>query len=183
MKTVQKRVLKPMTDRELEKYIGLNKIVKYSDLDESFNSIYELLPLPIDFRIVLFETDFNFGHWICVIRNDPLNEFLYIDPYGTPLGSLYGNNSNKKNVALGNVNNALMNLLNTRSHKSKLIINTYPFQSKTNSSETCGRWIILILKLYLHYGYSLKYIYDFLQNKQNEMHFHDLDSVAAYYII
>ena len=168
MNTVQKRVLKPMTDRELEKYIGFNRVVKYSDLDESFNSIYELLPLPIDFRIVLFETDFNLGHWICVIRNDPLNEMVYFDSYGSNLGSLYSNNSNKSNMDLGNKPNAILALLATRKNKIKLIVNRYPFQSKTNGAETCGRWCILFIKFYLDLNHNLSEFYKFVMKKQKK---------------
>jgi hypothetical protein len=180
---VQKRVLKPMTDKELERYIGLNKIVKYSDLDEHYNSIYDLLPLAIDFRIILFETDFNSGHWVCVIRNDIKKEMVYFDSYGSNLGSLYSNNSKKSNMDLGNKPNAILALLATRRKNIKLIVNRFPFQSITLGSQTCGRFDILFIKFYLDYGYSLNKFYDFLKKKQNNMNFKDLDEVAAYYIV
>ena len=69
MQNIQNRMFKPMTNFDLEKYIGKNKIVKYSDLDDLYTNIYELLPLPIDFRVVLFETKLDSGHWVLIVRN------------------------------------------------------------------------------------------------------------------
>jgi hypothetical protein len=180
---VQKRVLKPMTDKELERYIGPKKIVKYSDLDDYYNNIYDLLPLAIDFRIILFETDLNSGHWVCVIRNDIKKEMVYFDSYGNQLGSLFVNNSKKSNFDLGNKPNAILALFATRKKYIKLIVNRYSFQSITNGAETCGRWCILFIKFNLDYDVSLSKFYDFVNNKQNNMNFKDLDEVAAYYIV
>jgi hypothetical protein len=183
MQNIQNRMFKPMTNFDLERYIGKNKIVKYSNLDELYTNIYELLPLPIDFRIILFETTRDSGHWVSVIRNDKKKEMIYLDSYGSPLGTLYRNVSKNSNITLGNQPNAILDLLKTRRKNIKLIVNTFSFQSITLESETCGRWVILIIKLYLDYGYSLKEIYGFVKNKQEQMKYKHLDEVAAYYII
>jgi len=181
MNTVQKRVFRPMTDNDLEKYIGSNKIVKYSDLDDYYNSIYDLLPLKIDFRIILFETTRNSGHWVLIVRKN--NVFIYFDSYGDNLGSLYSNNSINTNLNLGNEPNTMKKLLKTIKSDSKLIINTYSFQSKSLESESCGRWDILFLKLFLDYNYNLSEFYKFVKQKQKQMNYKNLDEVAAYYIV
>ena len=54
------------------------KIVKYADLDQ-YQTIYDLLPNPMDFVFLLTESELNSGHWTLIIRDG--TNFEYFDSY------------------------------------------------------------------------------------------------------
>ena len=53
------------------------KIVKYADLDQ-YETIYDLLPNPMDFVFLLTESELNSGHWTLIIRDGTKFEYLTV---------------------------------------------------------------------------------------------------------
>jgi len=58
----------PLSNFDLEKHLGSQKIVKYSDL-KNYKDLYELMPNKVDYCIVLLEAQRNIGHWTILTRN------------------------------------------------------------------------------------------------------------------
>jgi len=104
-KDVMDRIAKPMTDSDLQRYLGAPSskyIVKYSDLD-NYNTINDLLPKEKDFKIILTEQEFNNGHWTCIMRykDDDKDVIEYFNSYGSKPSYELGFISKIKNLFLG----------------------------------------------------------------------------------
>ena len=186
MKSIQelkKLLFVPLTNFDLERYIGKNKIVKFSDIDEMQN-IDQLLPNPKDFRIILFQTTSDSsGHWICICRDDAKKEYVFFDSYGNKLGTHTQRfNTSHQNKLLGIEDHALKNLLKTRKKGMKIISNPYRLQSLSSGSETCGRFCVLFLKMYLDGGYTLEQFKDFIDDAKVKLKLESRDLVSCYYI-
>ena len=181
LEQLKNKLFIPLTNYDLEKYIGANKIVKYSDIDE-MKHIDELLPHPKDFRIILFETENNSGHWITVVRDDSKKEYIFFDSYGNSLGSHSKFNSAEKNRLLGNKTHALKDLLKTRKMGMKVVSNTNRLQSLQSGSETCGRWVVLFLKMYLDRGLNLQQFEEMIDSVKSSKKFENRDMVSCFFI-
>ncbi len=178
---LKKKLFIPLTNYDLENYIGANKIVKYSDIDE-MKHIDELLPNAIDFRVVLYETLRNSGHWIVIVRNDDRGEYIFFDSYGNKLGSHSKFNTAEKNRLLGNKMHALKDLLKTRKKGMKVVSNTNRLQTLQSGSETCGRWVILFLKMYLDRGLNLQQFEEMIDSVKAKKSFENRDMVSCFFI-
>jgi hypothetical protein len=138
---VMRRVKTPLTDGDLERYFGSGKnseVMKYSDL-ANYRTIDELLPLPIDFRIVLVEQEKNIGHWVCILKYRNVIESF--NSYGKDIDRQKDTFGAIKNRLLGQQTDYLTKLV--KKSKYNYVINKTPFQSKEEGINTCGRWCIL----------------------------------------
>lgn len=138
---VMRRVKTPLTDGDLERYFGSGKnseVMKYSDL-ANYRTIDELLPLPIDFRIVLVEQEKNIGHWVCILKYKNVIESF--NSYGKDIDRQKDTFGAIKNRLLGQQTDYLTKLV--KKSKYNYVINKTPFQSKEEGINTCGRWCIL----------------------------------------
>jgi len=138
---VMRRVKTPLTDGDLERYFGSGKnseVMKYNEL-ANYRTIDELLPLSIDFRIVLVEQEKNIGHWVCILKYRNVIESF--NSYGKDIDRQKDTFGAIKNRLLGQQTDYLTNLV--KKSKYNYVINKTPFQSKEEGINTCGRWCIL----------------------------------------
>jgi hypothetical protein len=138
---VMRRVKTPLTDGDLERYFGSGKnseVMKYSEL-ANYRTIDDLLPLSIDFRIVLVEQEKNIGHWVCILKYKNVIESF--NSYGKDIDRQKDTFGAIKNRLLGQQTDYLTKLV--KKSKYKYVINKTPFQSKEEGINTCGRWCIL----------------------------------------
>jgi len=138
---VMRRVKTPLTDGDLERYFGSGKnseVMKYNEL-ANYRTIDELLPLSIDFRIVLVEQEKNIGHWVCILKYRNVIESF--NSYGKDIDRQKDTFGAIKNRLLGQQTDYLTKLV--KKSKYNYVINKTPFQSKEEGINTCGRWCIL----------------------------------------
>ena len=63
----------PLTDSDIETYLGKKvNIINFSEL-KNYNHIDELLPDDKSYVIILIEQDKNTGHWIALMRYDQMS--------------------------------------------------------------------------------------------------------------
>lgn len=128
----------PIDNFQISKYLGNDtKIIKYSELI-NYNSIEELLPKDLDYVVILIESSYNEGHWVCVARINNTIEFF--DPY-----NVYPDEELKWVVKslrkeLG-VDEPLLSDLFDKTIK-EVFYNEVKFQSYKNEINTCGRHVI-----------------------------------------
>lgn len=153
-----------------------DKIIKYSELKQ-YNSLQELLPDRMDYKIILLETDKNTGHWTCVIRMNNVIECF--NSYGVSIDSEFKYIPDWIERMLGQNNRFLTNLIK-KDNTFKIVNNNYEFQSKDKDVATCGRWCVLRIET-AKIGYSLK---DFTSMIEKQMDNDDLpaDILVLYYV-
>lgn len=135
------RIQTPLTDADVERYFGSGKnseVMKYSEIKD-YRTIDDLLPLPIDFRIVLVEQEKNVGHWVCFLKYKNIIESF--NSYGKDIDKQKDTFGAIKNKLLGQQTDYLTNLV--KKSKYKYVINKTPFQAHEDGINTCGRWCIL----------------------------------------
>ena len=123
------------------------KIIKYADLD-NYDDIYMLLPNRMDFSFILTESELNSGHWTLLIRDD--NMFEYFDSYGTRPKNILDYIPTFMNKRLGNnYNEDIGMMIKSIKKTDKFIYNKIKFQKEQEGINTCGRWVIARLSLFL----------------------------------
>jgi len=147
-----------ITDSDIKRWLpnAESKIIKYSDL-ANYNSLEDLLPEPIDYKIILVESELNSGHWTSIMRKG--NKYETFDSYGGTIDHELNYIPNSTKKYLGEDKLYLGKLL--KGHK--VIYNKKKLQSENNGVSTCGRWNIARILSFLM-GWTLK---DF-QNKLKE---------------
>ena len=124
------------------------RIVRFSDLYK-YKTLQELLPKKNSFIVIFLETEsYSRGHWVALFRYN--NSFEFYDSYGLTEEEDYSliPEDTKKNL---NEKDYLKKLF-----KNNLVIeNTKDFQKWGNNVNTCGRWIVIRVYLFLQ-GYDLK---------------------------
>jgi len=130
------------------------KIIKYANLDQ-YNDIYQLLPNRMDFVFLLTESESNSGHWTLMIRDD--HKFEYFDSYGVSPKSILDYIPSYKNRKLGNnYSEDLGMIIKSIKPSDKFIYNKTKFQRDGSNINTCGRWVIARLALFLSDSLDLK---------------------------
>jgi hypothetical protein len=154
-----------MTDLEFKRYFGLDvPIIKYSELS-NYNNMEELLPNDKDFKIILTESEYNSGHWCCIMRYGNIIEWF--DSYGVhPEGQLSFIPLPIKQM-LGEDKYHLTRLLKTLKPNQKIIFNNKAFQVLKDGVNTCGRWVIARI-LTMRIGYNLQDFIDLLKKKKQQ---------------
>ena len=132
-----------ITGDDIDRYLdaGSKKILKYSEL-ANYRTIEELLPEPVDYRIILIEQNVDTGHWCCILRYNKVIEWF--DPYGIKPDGELSFISKMKNRLLGQDVKYLTNLFSEATRRGwTCIYNKKRLQQLKQGVNTCGRWVLL----------------------------------------
>lgn len=143
-------------------------LYKYKNLDELLG--------PYGACVLLFEAKPQYGHWVCVYKQNS-EQVEFFNPYGGfPDDSLLhiDKNFRKKSCQLRPILSQL--LINSR---YKLSYNEFDFQIKNSDIKTCGRHCVVRLDNRNLDLYEYKNFLDDLSNKLNL----DYDGVVTYLTI
>jgi hypothetical protein len=156
-----------VTSTDLQAIFKNCKIVKYADLDQ-YSDIYQLMPNRMDFVFLLTESEKNSGHWTLLIRDD--NVFEYYDSYGTSPKSILDYIPSFKNKQLGNnYSEDLGKMIRSIKPTDKFIYNKIKFQKEQEGINTCGRWVIARLSLFLSDDLNLKEFTKLMKTKAKNL--------------
>lgn len=133
-----------ISDGDIKNYFGDidENIIKYSELD-NYKDIFELLPYNKSYKIILIETEYNFGHWCCLMRYNKTIEWF--NSYGTKPKTDLGTISKLKNIIFGQDVNDFNHLIKKLPEGWNVIYNKKRLQKLNRNVNTCGRWCILRL--------------------------------------
>lgn len=149
------------------------RIVRFSDLYK-YKSLKELLPKKNSFVVIFLETEsYSRGHWVSLFRYN--NSFEFFDSYGLTEKQDYSliPNSTKKEL---NEKNYLKKLFNN----NLVIENTKDFQKWDDKIETCGRWVVIRIYLFLK-RYDLKSFKKQIDNLMRLYGFNSYDELSVYF--
>lgn len=134
---------KMLSNVDIERWLGPNCIIKYSDLD-NYRSINELLPHPKSFKIVLIETSSGVGHWTALMRygRERGDIIEWFNSYGTAPEHDFNFIATHIRHLLGQGGNILTKLLKTKEPWQKVFYNKMKCQKIDPEINTCGRWCI-----------------------------------------
>lgn len=156
-----------VTNFDLESAFPHCKIVKYADLDQ-YATIYDLLSNTMDFCFILTEAKYNEGHWTVLIRNG--SKFEYFDSYGDSPKSILDFIPKYMNKQLGNNWNQDLGKMITSIKKSdKFIYNKFPFQQELEGINTCGRWCVMRVALFLKESKTNKEFTTYIKKQQQKV--------------
>ena len=156
-----------VTNKDLLAIFKNCKIIKYADLD-NYKDIYMLLPNRMDFCFILTESELNSGHWTVLIRNN--NMFEYFDSYGVSPKSILDYIPSFKNKLLGNnYSEDLGKMIKSIKSTDKFIYNKTKFQKDAPHINTCGRWCICIIALFLADDLNLKDFTNLIKMKAKQL--------------
>lgn len=157
-----------ISDADIRNITGINNIIRYQDI-KNFNNIDDLLKNNL-VCFILFETKYNYGHWIVIFKNKNLIEFF--DPYGLFIEKqkiFISEDEFKEPI------NYISILLKQSPYQ--ISYNEIKFQNiKDKSIGTCGKWCII---RYLNRNLGL---YDFEKMIKTDSKFFNLsyDEFIAY---
>jgi hypothetical protein len=144
-----------ITGEDIDRYLqaGSTKILKYSEL-ANYRTVEELLPDPVDYRIILIEQNENTGHWCCILRYKKVIEWF--DPYGIKPDGELSFISKMKNRILGQDTLYLTNLFTEATRRGwTCIYNKKRLQQLKKGISTCGRWCLLRITMLTQMYYDL----------------------------
>jgi hypothetical protein len=151
---IQERITKPMTNFDLEKYLGINPsdIIKYSDLSD-YDSIQQLLPKDDSFKVLLIEDKLNSGHFVGLFRFGKTIE--YFNSYGAKWDTDWRFIPRMIRTILGQATNDLTRLLDkAKKDGFTVVYNKKRLQKLSPKIQTCGRFVAMRRHLGLM-GYTL----------------------------
>lgn len=152
-----------MSDSDIERYLGDDCIIKYSDL-ANYSNINELLPKDTDFKVILTEQQYNSGHWCCLLKYKNIIEWF--DSYGMRPDGQFSYISTITKHLLGQGGNMLSKLLKDSKRKDqKVFYNKRRFQVSQDHVNTCGRWVVARI-LAMRCGYEID---DFIEKVDDKM--------------
>lgn len=163
-------ITKYISDQDITRYLGpkaMKHIMKYSELSD-YPNIEALLPKKRDFVILLIESSFNSGHWISVIRDGKNIEIF--NSYGCPPSSDLDLLTDTQRQKLGEERKWLNELLNDAMNRFNIYYNSVDLQKESPNVNTCGRFQLLRINLFLIRKYNLQQFLDFM--KANCAHYH-----------
>jgi len=156
-----------VTNGDLQAIFKNCKIIKYAELDQ-YSDIYHLLPNRMDFCFILTESELNSGHWTLLIRDD--NNFEYFDSYGTSPKNILDYIPTFMNKRLGNnYNEDIGMMIKSIKKTDKFIYNKTKFQKEQEGINTCGRWVIARLSLFLSDDLNLKDFTKLIKTKAKQL--------------
>lgn len=137
-----------LSNFDIKKYLG-NKalIIAYKQLDDIDDLEKYMNYKNINFLIILYEYEPNYGHWSCIIKNDIQNIFEFFDPYGT-----------KPDYQLTDIPMKLRNQFGLEHPKVAILLfdskrtvvyNNYKLQQMKDNVSTCGKWCVIRCCTYL----------------------------------
>ena len=155
-----------VTSTDLQSIFKNCKIIKYADLD-NYDDIYHLLSNR-DFCFILTESEKNSGHWTLLIRDD--NNFEYYDSYGVSHKNILDYIPNYMNKKLGNnYSEDLGMIIKSIKPTDKFTYNKTKFQKDTPNINTCGRWCIARLSLFLSDDLDLNEFTKLIKTKAKQL--------------
>lgn len=155
---------KMFSDADFARYFGPGKVIKYNELAE-YSNINELLPNDKDFRIILVESQYNQGHWTCVLKYGNIIEWF--NSYGTKPEHDFKFIPNFTKHLLGQGGNLLTKLLKTKRPDQKIYYNKKKLQKIVDGVNTCGRHVVARI-LAMLVGYELDDYIRKVEDKQEE---------------
>jgi hypothetical protein len=130
---------RPLSGRDITNaLLGETKILRYGDL-KKYNSIDELLS-PYNNISLLYETEPNYGHWVCVLLDKKNKTVEYFDPYGMFIDKPLDHIKENFKIQTGQDYPYLTKLLYECPYN--VIYNNKKLQQKGDDIATCGRHII-----------------------------------------
>lgn len=142
---------KMLSDQDFARYGMRDKIIKYSEL-ANYRNINELLTEPFDYRIILVESDYNTGHWTCIIKYKNIIESF--NSYGTKPSYDFKFIPAVVRRSLGQRTNQIIELLKTKTPDQQVYYNKKQLQKINDRVNTCGRWCICRIMM-AQCGYEL----------------------------
>jgi hypothetical protein len=178
MSELKKAIATPLTNVDLEKYIGSQEdnILKYEELDD-YEDLEQLLPTHKSFKILLIEYENNSGHWICIMRYKKTIEIF--NSFGVKYPALVGNK--EYNKYLGQYALFLNQLVKKEQDENKfdIIYNKIQYQEKSKDVNTCGRHVMNRILCLLHNDMNLKQYQQFMNNSKKSTNFNYDELVAT----
>jgi hypothetical protein len=126
-------IREPMDDGDIRTYFPDAKIMVYSDL-KHYSTIDTLLPAPIDYVFLLYETSRNSGHWVCVFKH--ADTLSYFDSYGGAVDNPLQWTSTSMRKVLGEDRAYLTDLFDASDYN--VFYNPIDYQEKKVDISTCG---------------------------------------------
>lgn len=158
---IEKKLKTPLTDKDVDFYLGQGHIMKYNELNK-ITSIYDILPEHKSFKIILLESDKNSGHWFALLRYN--NNIEVFNSYGTKIENEFKFIPGFIQKMLDENKKALYDLLMNSNNEDEIIYNHDALQSTKKDIATCGRWCVMRILYMRDYEYTLEefldYIYD-----------------------
>jgi hypothetical protein len=149
------------------------KIVRFSDLYK-YKSLIELLPKKNSFVVIFLETENYYrGHWVALMRYN--NYFEFFDSYGLTEQQDYSLVPNKTKEDLNE-----KDYLKILFKGYNVVQNKKDFQKWSDKIDTCGRWVVIRIYLFLQ-GYDLKEFIRQIDNLMRKYNFKNYDELSLYF--
>ena len=157
-----------ITDDDIKNNINSStKIYTFAELDK-FKTIYDLLNINIDYCFILMESNKNLGHWVVIMRYE--NNFEFFDSYGYDVKSLLKFTPKFMHKILGNdYNEDFQNLINSINKGGTYKYNKIKYQQELDNVNTCGRWCLLRIRLFLLNNINNKQFKEIMSKKQKDI--------------
>ena len=157
--TVQAIERYPLSDDDVRKVLGKGcKIIRYGDLDQ-YQTLEQLLPKPIDYVVLLYESRRDRGHWVCVLRYTDV--FEYVDSYGVyPDKQLLWTPVKLRHLL--DQEEPYLTVLFNRTNND-VIYNTIEYQKMTDDVATCGSHVCHRVYRMLYDNMDLHHYYKYMK--------------------
>jgi hypothetical protein len=157
-----------ITDHDIKSTLNSStKIFTFAELDK-FDTIYDLLNLSFDYCFILMESEKNKGHWVVIMRYE--NKFEFFDPYGYDVKSLLKFTPKFMHKLLGNdYNEDFQDLINSIKKTDTYSYNKIKYQQQLEDVNTCGRWCMLRVSLFLVNNINNKQFKELLYTRKREL--------------
>lgn len=133
---IEDLVSKPLSGEEMiEACQGETNVITHQEL-ANVEDIYDLFGDNDNF-IMLYETEPNYGHWVCVINHPEENTIEFFDPYGKKIDSQLSYISDPSIDDYPHLSELLL------ASGAKIIHNDQPLQKHSKDISSCGRHCIL----------------------------------------
>ena len=181
MKTLKETIATPMSDGDLERYLGKdvrNHIITYSEL-ANYQDLEQLLPFDKSYKIILIEYEKNAGHWITVMRYSRIIEIF--NSFGTKSSRNDFVDSDEMNKYLGQSKLYLNKLIEKEIDDGifLLIYNKIRFQKKSVKINSCGRHVTNRLLCLLHFNMTLRQYVKFMAKNEKKTKMNDDEIVST----
>lgn len=148
----------PLGDHEISAFLeGMTQVIKYNEIPK-YKTIEDFLG-PYGNAVILLETTFNFGHWICVKITG--NVVSFFDSYGDFPDQQKKFVNTKFLKDSGQNFNIICKMLDEASYKYTIEFSDRRLQNLDDTSiSTCGHWCSVFIKS----GMLVDEFYDFLDS-------------------
>jgi len=168
-----------MSNNDFKNMLGDDvKIIEFPKL-EKYNNITELLPNKKDYCIIFYiENIINnsqTGHWTALMRDN--NKYFFFDSYGITEKNELSYISKQKKLKYNEDINYLNKLLKNTNYTN----NKYQYQKFDNKINTCGRYVLIIIFLFMHMKkFNFDDVYNFLTSIKKKYKFKSYDKLSVY---